>query len=148
MIAARPVRPTDETAWRALWHGYLRYYETDLPDEIYAESFARLCDPDIADYRGLIATAHGRQVGLAHFIFHRHGWKLENVVYLQDLYVAPDMRGTGAGRALIEGVYAAADEAGCPEVYWLTQHFNAPGRRLYDRVGELTPFIKYRRKSS
>ena len=148
MIAVRPVRPADETAWRALWHGYLQYYETDLPDAIYAESFARLCDPDIADYRGLIATAHGRQVGIAHLIFHRHGWKLENVVYLQDLYVAPDMRGTGAGRALIEGVYAAADAAGCPEVYWLTQHFNAPGRRLYDRVGELTPFIKYRRKTS
>ncbi len=148
MITVRPVRPADETAWRALWHGYLRYYETDLSDAIYATSFARLCDPDIADYRGLIATAHGRQVGLAHLIFHRHGWKLESVVYLQDLYVAPDMRGTGAGRALIEGVYAAADAAGCPEVYWLTQHFNAPGRRLYDRVGELTPFIKYRRKTS
>lgn len=145
MIAVRPIRPTDETAWRALWHGYLQYYETELSEEIYRASFARLCDPDITDYQGLIATLHGRQVGLAHCIFHRHGWKLENVVYLQDLYVAPDIRGTGAGRALIEGVYAAADAAGCPEVYWLTQHFNAPGRRLYDRVGELTPFIKYRR---
>jgi len=145
MIAVRPIRPEDETAWRALWHGYLQYYETELPEEIYATSFARLCVPDITDYQGLIATIHGRQVGLAHYIFHRHGWKSENVVYLQDLYVAPDIRGTGAGRALIEGVYGAADAAGCPEVYWLTQHFNAPSRRLYDRVGELTPFIKYRR---
>jgi GNAT superfamily N-acetyltransferase len=145
MIAVRAIRPGDETAWRALWHGYLRYYEKELCEQIYATSFARLCDPDITDYHGLIATLHGRQVGLAHYIFHRHGWKLENVVYLQDLYVAPDIRGTGAGRTLIEGVYAAADAAGCPEVYWLTEHFNAPGRRLYDRVGELTPFIKYRR---
>jgi hypothetical protein len=30
-------------------------------------------------------------------------------------------------------------------VYWLTQHFNEAGRRLYDRVGELTPFIRYDR---
>ena len=54
-------------------------------------------------------------------------------------------RGTGAGRALIEGVYAAADENGSPDVYWLTQDFNEAGRRLYDRVGTLTPFIKYAR---
>ena len=32
-----------------------------------------------------------------------------------------------------------------PNVYWLTQEFNATARRLYDRVGRATPFIKYRR---
>ena len=54
-------------------------------------------------------------------------------------------RGTGAGRALIEAVYAAADAAGCPSVYWLTQDFSATARRLYDRVAKKTPFIVYRR---
>ena len=49
------------------------------------------------------------------------------------------------GRALIEAVYAAADAEGTPSVYWTTQHFNEVGRRLYDRVGRLTPFIKYER---
>ena len=53
--------------------------------------------------------------------------------------------GTGIGRALIEAVYDAADEAGHPNVYWQTQHFNETGRRLYDRVGELSPFIVYNR---
>jgi hypothetical protein len=48
-------------------------------------------------------------------------------------------------QGLIEAVYAAADAQGCPRVYWLTQEFNAAGRRLYDRVGELTPFIRYDR---
>ena len=68
--------------------------------------------------------------------------------YLQDLYVDASYRGTGVGRALIEGVYAAADAAGSPSVYWTTQHFNVVGRRLYDRIGELTPFIKYVRRTS
>ena len=54
-----------------------------------------------------------------------------------------DQRGTGVGRALIDAVYDAADDAGCPSVYWLTQEFNEVGRRLYDRIGEVTPFIKY-----
>jgi hypothetical protein len=45
----------------------------------------------------------------------------------------------------MEAVYAAADANGTPNVYWNTQAFNATARRLYDRVGVATPFIKYRR---
>lgn len=85
-------------------------------------------------------------MGLVHFLFHRHNWKIENVCYLQDLYTDPSVRGQGAGRALIEAVYAAADANGTPAVYWLTQDFNAEGRRLYDRIGQVTPFIRYNRK--
>jgi GNAT superfamily N-acetyltransferase len=145
VTSVRPILPEDERAWRVLWRGYLEYYETVLPDEIYATTFGRLTDPDVADYQGFIALRDGESVGLAHYIFHRHGWQIENICYLQDLYVAPEARGTGAGRALIEAVYAAADAAGTPNVYWLTQEFNTTARRLYDRVGTATPFIKYRR---
>jgi len=51
----------------------------------------------------------------------------------------------GIGRKLIEAVYDAADKAGSPSVYWLTQDFNSTARTLYDRTGVLTPFIKYQR---
>ncbi|MEM9145925.1 MAG: GNAT family N-acetyltransferase [Pseudomonadota bacterium] len=139
------MRPEDETEWRRLWRAYLAFYETVLPDQVYATSFKRLLDPAVDDYHGLIAEHHGKPIGLVHYIYHRHGWKIEKVCYLQDLYVDPERRGTGAGRALIEAVYGAADAAGCPSVYWLTQHFNATGRQLYDRIGTLTPFIKYQR---
>ena len=47
--------------------------------------------------------------------------------------------------ALIKAVYLAADKAGAPQVYWLTQDFNQAARKLYDRVGQLTPFIRYDR---
>ncbi|MEO1777476.1 MAG: GNAT family N-acetyltransferase, partial [Pseudomonadota bacterium] len=67
----------------------------------------------------------------------------ENTCYLQDLYAAPSVRGQGVGRRLIEAVYAAADAAGSPSVYWLTQHSNTDARTLYDRIGTLSPFIKY-----
>jgi hypothetical protein len=46
---------------------------------------------------------------------------------------------------LIEAVYEKAAAADASEVYWMTQHFNSVARVLYDRVGELTPFIKYRK---
>ena len=88
---------------------------------------------------------NGQAAGLVHYIFHPHNWRLEDVCYLQDLYADPAFRGGGVGRALIEAVYEAADERGAPSVYWLTQDFNETARTLYDRVANLTPFIKYQR---
>ncbi len=145
-LTIRPVAASDEARWRVLWRDYLAFYETELPDEIYATHFARLLGGDPQDFNGLVAEVDGQLVGLAHYLFHEHGWRLENVCYLQDLYADPAVRGTGVGRALIEAVYAAADAAGAPHVYWLTQEDNATARRLYDRIGELTPFIEYQRR--
>lgn len=148
-VTIRPVTPADEAAWRDLWGAYLAFYETELPEEVFATTFARLTDPAVTDYHGLLALdgddPDAAPVGLAHYLFHRHGWQIADVAYLQDLYLAPAARGAGAGRALIEAVYAAADAAGRPNVYWLTQEFNATARRLYDRIGVATPFVKYRR---
>ncbi len=140
-----PLERRDYGDWCHLWHGYLAFYETELPDEIYQTYFERLLGNDPQDVHGLIAEVDGAPVGLAHYLFHRHGWKVENTCYLQDLYADPAVRGQGIGRRLIEAVYAAADAMGAPGVYWQTQDFNAEARKLYDRIGELTPFIVYRR---
>ena len=145
MLSVRRLRAEDEPRWRELWTGYLEFYETTVPEEVYRSAFDRMLSGDENEFHGLVAEKDGELIGLTHYLFHRHGWKIEKIVYLQDLYVAPEARGTGAGRALIEAVYAAADEAGCPTVYWLTQDFNETARKLYDRVATLTPFIKYNR---
>jgi len=144
-ITIRPLRADDKAQWTALWTAYLAFYNTTLPPDIYDSSFARMLGDDPRDFSGLVAEKDGALIGLTHFVFHRHGWKIEDVCYLQDLYVSPAARGTGCGRKLIEAVYAAADAKGCPSVYWLTQDDNAAGRQLYDRVGTLTNFIKYQR---
>ncbi|MEO0999084.1 MAG: GNAT family N-acetyltransferase [Pseudomonadota bacterium] len=145
MTDIRPIAASDQSAWRRLWTGYLDFYETSVTEEVYETTFTRLLSGDAGEFRGLIAVAGDRPVGLAHYLLHRHCWRVENACYLQDLYVAPEARGTGAGRALIEAVYAAADAAGAPAVWWLTQAHNTAGRRLYDRIGQRTPFIRYNR---
>jgi len=137
-----PLSSDQAQEWRRLWRDYLAFYETTVGEEVYAATFARLTDPGVPEMGAFLAVAE-RPVGLVHFIFHRHCWRIEDVCYLQDLYVDPAARGTGAGRALMEAVYAEADRRGCPSVYWTTQHFNHAARALYDRIGHLTPFIKY-----
>ncbi len=141
----RPLAATDHDQWRRLWPGYLQFYQTSVPEDVYASTFDRLLGSDPRDFSALVAEQDGQLLGLAHYLFHRHCWKIEDVCYLQDLYVAPEARGTGLGRALIEAVYAAADAAKAPAVYWLTQDFNHEARQLYDRVARLSPFIRYNR---
>ena len=148
IFTIRPLEASDEVEWRRLWTAYLEFYDSSVPEEVYRSSFDRMLAGNAGaenEYRGLIAEVDGKPVGLVHYLFHRHGWKIENVCYLQDLYADPDVRGTGVGRALIEAVYEKADEAGCPSVYWLTQEFNETARKLYDRIAKKTPFIKYMR---
>lgn len=144
-VSIRPLRPEDRAAWGALWRAYLDFYGASVSDAVYANTFARLVDAGNGSVGGFIAEAEGRAVGLVHYIVHPHNWRIEDVVYLQDLYADPAMRGKGVGRRLIEAVYAEADRRGTPSVYWLTQDFNAQARKLYDRVGVLTPFVKYQR---
>ncbi|MBR9650892.1 GNAT family N-acetyltransferase [Thalassovita aquimarina] len=141
----RPLKAEDETEWRRLWSAYLVFYESSLPEEVHKTTFARLVDPERTQQQALLAELDGKAVGLVHYIYHAHNWRVEDVCYLQDLYADPEVRGQGIGRALIEAVYKAADENGTPTVYWLTQDFNHNARQLYDRIGTLTPFIKYQR---
>lgn len=144
-LTIRALTADDHAEWHRLWTGYLAFYNTSLPENIYQTTFARLLDPGRPQQQAMVAEADGRLIGLVHFIFHAHNWRIEDVCYLQDLYVDPASRGTGAGRALIEAVYKAADANGTPAVYWLTQDFNTTARQLYDRIAKVSPFIRYNR---
>ena len=92
-----------------------------------------------------MAFSDGKPVGLVHWIYHPHNWKIEDVIYLQDLYADPSVRSKGIGRALIEHVYDVADQGETPTVYWMTQEFNATARQLYDRLASKTEFVQYKR---
>lgn len=144
-LIIRPVEPADRQQWAALWKAYLAFYKSTLPDEIYQSTWTRFFVDDPYEPNAFVAERDGILIGLVHFMAHRHCWKTDNVIYLQDLFVSEAARGTGAGRALIEKVYEQADSSGTPTVYWMTQDFNATARHLYDQVATLTPFIKYQR---
>lgn len=144
MIEIRPLQAQDREQWTLLWSGYLRFYRQHLPDEVTTGTFARLIDGQ-APLRGLVAARGGTLAGFVHFQFHPTSWSLRDSCYLEDLYVDPEARGGGIGRALIRAVYEAADRAQAASVYWLTQEFNAEGRALYDTLARRTSFIRYER---
>ncbi|MGB3834270.1 MAG: GNAT family N-acetyltransferase [Mesorhizobium sp.] len=142
-ITIRPLEQADHTDWRRLWTAYLEFYEATVPEEVYATTWTRLFTPGEFEPRGFIALAQGRAVGLTHYLYHRSCWSLVNNCYLQDLFTAPEARGSGVGAALIEAVRQEAGRIGVTNVYWMTNEANATARRLYDRVARRTGFIEY-----
>lgn len=135
----------DRAGWDPLWKGYQDYYEVDLTDTT-DNTWERLMALNAEGPNCMVCEDNaGDLVGFVTYLFHGHTWQPEPRCYLVDLYSVPERRGQGIGRALIEAVYQAADAHGASQVYWLTQDFNEAGRRLYDKVGKLTPFIKYQR---
>jgi GNAT superfamily N-acetyltransferase len=140
-MIVRPARFEDREQWQPLWDGYNLFYERVLPDEITEVTWARFFDPDEPVFAA-VAERDGRVIGLVHYLYHRSTTMIEDLCYLQDLFAAPDARGMGVGRALIEHVYREAAAAGLSRVYWQTHEAN-PARKLYDQVAELSSFRRY-----
>lgn len=142
-VTVRPLAAADEGVWRQLWTAYLAFYKTQLDDDVYRSTWARLFADGAFEPRGLIAEDAGVPLGLTHYLFHRSCWAIVDNCYLQDLYVAPQARGQGVGAALIAAVKAKAAERAVTNVYWMTHETNDTARRLYDHVARRTGFIEY-----
>lgn len=137
------LEPADRARWAELWRAYLAFYETTLPEEIFAATWARILDPHGSISALGVRDENGRLVGIAHYLVHAHAWSQADACYLQDLFVDEAYRGRGCATALIAAVADAARERGCFRLYWLTQESNATARRLYDRVARFSGFIRY-----
>ena len=142
-IVIRALQQADESAWRRLWTAYLEFYETAVPEEVYATTWQRLFADGAFEPRGLLAVLDGQPVGLVHYLYHRSCWSIEGNCYLQDLFSDKAARGKGVGAKLIKAVQDAAAERGVKNVYWMTHQSNVTAQSLYDKVARKTGFIEY-----
>ena len=144
-MTIRAITADDRAAWTPVWTGYLTFYETVLPERVYDETWRRLLDPNEPVWGAFALGDAGTPVGLVHWLFHRTFWSIEDSCYLQDLYVSPEVRGGGHGRALIDHVADKARAAGASRLYWNTHETNATARKLYDAVAVRSGFIQSRK---
>lgn len=140
----RELTVADHAAWLPLWQGYLAFYQADLDEETTALTFDNLVRNDQGMF-AFVAEQDGQLLGLVHCVPHRATWTKTSYCYLEDLFVSPDGRGNGIGRALIEAVYARADAIGSTRVYWMTDTNNTAAQLLYDKLASRMSFIQYRR---
>ena len=142
-ISVRPLKAEDKSRWLELWQGYLTFYETSLSSEQTELTWNRLMDSNYGVF-GLMAEKDGAMVGITHFMFRPSTWAPKDYCYLEDLFVDPMVRGSGAGRALISRVIELAKEHGAGRVYWTTKENNAQARILYDSFIKVSEFVQYR----
>lgn len=139
----RPVAATDHDAWHRLWDGYCTFYETEMPAEVTATTWQRLLDDTTPEFFGLVAERDGEVIGIANCILHGTTWSVTQRCYLNDLFVDPAVRGSGAGKALIQELQRLGSEQGWDKLHWLTADSNTTARRLYDQFVPASGFIQY-----
>jgi GNAT superfamily N-acetyltransferase len=144
-VEVKAIENNDFDVWLPLWKGYQRFYQVDISESVTLETWARFLDP-IEPMQAALAKVGEHAAGLVHAIYHRSTSTTGDYCYLHDLFVAPDARGRGIGRALIEHVYADAKGRGASRVHWLTHESNYAGKLLYDRVGDRSGFVQYRKQ--
>jgi len=85
---------------------------------------------------GLVAEdPEHKVVGYALYFLNFSTWEGVHGIYLEDLYVRPDQRGSGLGRALLTGLATIADERGYARVEWSVLDWNAPSIEFYRSLG-------------
>lgn len=96
--------------------------------------------------KALIAERDGLAIGMAVWFFNYSTWQARNGLYLEDLYVTPAARGSGAGKALLRRLAQIALENGCGRFEWSVLDWNEPSIRVYEALGAepQKEWIRYR----
>lgn len=124
-------------------HAMLKALSATLDKENAIESapedLARYGFGDQPAFETMIARKNGKPVGLALFFFEFSTWRGRPGVYVQDLYVAAEMRGTGLGRRLLQEVAARAAQRNAVYMRLSIHAGNDEGAGFYERLGFEAP---------
>jgi len=129
------VAEADLEALLPLMRAYCDFYEVSPSDEaLLAMSRALIADPEREGVQ-LLARADGGAIGFATIFWSWATTSAERIGVMNDLYVAPEGRGTGVAESLIEACRAECAGRGAGKLTWQTAPDNARAMKVYDRVG-------------
>lgn len=84
---------------------------------------------------GLICEHDGQPIGYAVYFFNYSTWLGKHGLYLEDLYISPEARGLGAGKALLRHLAQLAVARGCGRLEWSVLDWNTPAIDFYESFG-------------
>jgi len=142
MMQIRKPNAGDREAWGALYAGYAGFYGVEQTEAMRDRVWGWIHDP-AHETEGLVAEADGQLVGLAHFRAFARPLSASTGGFLDDLFVDPQARGSGAAPALIEALAAEGRARGWSIIRWITADDNARARGLYDKMAVATRWVTY-----
>ena len=141
---AQFVSDPDKSEWRMLFYGYAAFYKVPMNDTTADRVWQWLLDPSNVLEGLLTRNTNGDAIGLAHVRACPRSLGGCEVGFLDDLFVLPEARGSGAADAIFTALQELARARDWSAIRWITQHFNERGRTFYDRyTGGPTDFIMY-----
>ncbi len=142
-VRVRPITAADRPVWEELFAGYATFYKVEQTPQMRATVFDWLMD-DTHTSNGLVAEdGSGNVIGFTHYRPFVSQLKAATNGFLDDLYVDPSARGSGAAEALINAVGQIARDKGWGVVRWITADDNYRGRGVYDKLASRTMWISY-----
>jgi len=128
-----------------LMRGYSDFYEVTPTDEaLLALSRALVADPQREGQQFLARDGDGRAIGFATVYWLWSTTSATRIGLMNDLFVAPEGRGSGAAEALIERCREACREHGASKLTWQTAKDNGRAQAVYDRIGgERSEWLDY-----
>jgi GNAT superfamily N-acetyltransferase len=119
-----------------LVRAYCAFYEVSPPDEdLLSLARALLADPEREGVQLLARNDEGRAVGFATIYWSWATTSAQRIGVMNDLYVAPEARGSGLAETLIGACRAECAARGAGKLTWQTAPDNERAMRVYDRVG-------------
>ncbi|MCU1633446.1 MAG: family N-acetyltransferase [Micrococcaceae bacterium] len=135
MTTIREARPADVPVILQLIHD-LALYERE-PDAVKntAESLRNALFGERPSIFAHVAEDHHQVQGFALWFLNYSTWEGVNGIYLEDLYVRPEARGAGHGKALLANLARIAADRGYARVEWSVLDWNGPSIRFYESLG-------------
>ncbi|MGB3243951.1 MAG: GNAT family N-acetyltransferase [Sulfitobacter sp.] len=142
-VTIRPLAAADRPIWEELFAGYATFYKVEQTAAMRETVFGWLMD-DTHTSQALVAQdGSGKVIGFTHYRPFASQLRAITNCFLDDLYVDPVARGSGAAEALIKGVGDIARQNGWGVVRWITADDNYRGRGVYDKLATRTMWISY-----
>lgn len=143
MITVRPIETDDRPVWEELYAGYCEFYKSPFTPEKAELVWSWLMNPE-HQTSGLVAVDDDdTPIAIAHWREFARPLAGSLGIYLDDLFTHPDLRGTGAGTALIQRLQQIAKERGASVVRWITANDNFVAQQIYERLAQRTMWVTY-----
>jgi len=145
-VVLRDARRGDVADLLRLIRDLARYEKAEDQVEADVPQLAATLFGEGATAHAMVAEQDGLIVGLAIYFFNYSTWQGRNGLYLEDLFVEPEQRGAGIGKALLARLAALAVDRDCGRFEWSVLDWNTPAIDFYESLGARpqSEWVRYR----
>ena len=136
----------NKTQWKNLYSQYAEFYNMPMTNDILEKVWSWIFDKEVKFYAIGVLSDKDELIGIMHFREMPSPLRGTFVGFLDDLYVHPNFRGSGAVQLLFKELKLIANQNNWPYLRWITSTDNYRARKVYDKLSKVIDFVTYQMK--